>query len=328
MKVKINELKQLAHKIIKNYGYADKETKTILEVLMYAQLRGNNQGLVKLIGHGLPKNEQTSKIKTLKQTKLSALLDGGQNQGMIVMQQAIEIALEKAKKHGFGIVGIKNTASSTGAVGYYVKQIAKKGYIGFVFPSSPCAVCHYGSYQPMYGTNPIAVGFPAEGEPVVLDMATSAMAWFGLVEAKTAGQKVPNDVGYNPKGKATVNPAKIMEGAIRPFDRNYKGAGLAMMVEILGGPLVQAGFAGINTENGWGNLVMVIDPNLLTTRKTFKQQVTQLVQKVKRSKKLPGVKEVFMPGERGNKLTRQRLKSGWIEIENNLYQELKKAAEK
>ncbi len=178
----------------------------------------------------------------------------------------------------------------------------------------------------MYGTNPIAIGFPTTKEPVVFDMATSAMAWFGLVEAKTAGKSIPLDVAYDKNGKPTDNPAKAMEGAIRPFDRSYKGAGLSMMVEILCGPLVKSAFVGLNKQEGWGNLIFAIDPGLLTTKAAFKKEMDQLVQKVKKAKKLPGVKEIYLPGEKGDKLTAKALKNGMIEIEKNLYEELKKAA--
>lgn len=324
MKVKTSELKKLAQRAITKYRYTDDETRTILEILMYAQLRGNNQGLVKLIGRGIPKDEQVGEIKIVKETKLSALLDGNRNFGMLVMKEAMRMALEKAREHGFGIVGTQNTHSSTGAIGYYAREIARNGYIGFVFSGSPSTVCHHGSCEPKYGTNPIAIGIPSKKEPIVLDMATAAIAWFGLVEAKTAGRKIPGDVAYDINGKLTTNPAKAMEGAVRPFDRSYKGAGLAMIVEILTGPLVGASFVGLGERNNWGNLIFVIDTELLGDREEFKNEISQLIEKVKTSKKLPGVKEIFVPGERGNRLTQERLDSGEIEIEDNLFQELKK----
>ena len=75
-----------------------------------------------------------------KDTTLSTLLDGGKNQGMVVMKEALEILLSKVKQHGFGIVGTNNTASSTGAIGYYAEKIARAGFIGFVFAGSPPTV--------------------------------------------------------------------------------------------------------------------------------------------------------------------------------------------
>lgn len=326
MKVKISELRTLAAKALRKYGNNDSETKTILEILMYAQLRGNNQGLVKLIGNGLPKNPKAGKILVKEKTKLSALINGSKNPGMVVMTMAMNLALQKAKKYGFGIVGTNNTSTSTGALGFYAKKIAEKGFLGFVFAGSPETVSTHGSYQPIFGTNPLAVGIPSDKSPIVLDMATAAMAYYGLIEAKTAGKSIPEGIAYDKNGKITTDPAKAMDGALRPFDKSYKSAGLSLIVEILTGPLIGATFVGIGDYSNWGNLIFVIDPELMTTRGLFKKQVSQLTKVVKSTKKLPGVKEIFMPGERGEKLTEKRLKSGEIEIETNLYNKLKEVA--
>ena len=324
MKVKVSELKDLAHRAILFYGYSEQEARIILECLLYAQLRDNNQGIVKLIGNGIPKNQSAGEILFEKETQLSAVLNGNRNMGMVVLKRATEIALTKAQEHGFGIVGTNNTSSSTGALGYYAFEIAERGFTGYVFAGSPPTVSTYGSYEPIFGTNPIAIGIPTDGGPLVLDMATAAIAYFGLIEASVAGRSIPNDVAYDAFGEPTTDPAKALEGAIRPFDRGYKGAGLAMMVEILTGPLVGAAYAGLgNTAGNWGNLVFVIDPGLLAGREMFKTDVSRLVNQVKETKKYPSVSEILAPGERGSRLAQTRIASGEIEIDDSLYQELR-----
>lgn len=325
MKIKISELEKLVHKSLLKYGYSEKESQTIKNILMYAQLRGNNQGIVKLIGKGIPKNPEAKPTQVIKETKLSSLIDGQQNMGMVVMTEAMERALQKAKDYGFGIVGTNNTSSSTGAIGFFANEIAKLGYIGFVFAGSPETVAAHGSFQPIFGTNPLAIGIPSKDEPIILDMATAAMAFYGLIEAKTAGKTIPPGIAYDSEGNLTTDPGKAMDGALLPFDKSYKGAGLSLIVEILTGPLVAASFVGVgDTANNWGNLVMVFDPELMTDKEEFKKNVSLLAKKVKSTKKLPGVKEIMIPGEQGNKLTQQRLKSGMIEVEDNLLKELKK----
>lgn len=326
MKIKLSELKKLVNSALKKQGYDSSEIKTISEILLYAQTRGNNQGIVKLIGKGIPKNPKAEKIKVTKDTKLSAVIDGKQNMGMVVLTKAMEMALKKAKTHGFGIVGTNNTSSSTGAIGYYAKKIAEKGFIGFVFAGSPETVSTFGSYQPIFGTNPLAIGVPSKNGPIVLDMATAIMAYYGLIEAKTAGRQIPEGIAYDSEGKFTTDPAKAMDGALLPFDKNRKSAGLSLMVEILTGPLIRATFVGIGESNNWGNLIWIIDPGLLTSKKKFMENVSLLGQKVKETKKLPGVKEIYLPGERGEKLTEERLRAGVIEVEDNLLVKLREAA--
>ncbi|MEI8067781.1 MAG: Ldh family oxidoreductase [Candidatus Shapirobacteria bacterium] len=328
MKIKVSELKKIVDIILTKYKYNPVEVEIISEILMYAQLRGNNQGIVKLINQKFAKDVNAGEIEVTERTKLSVLINGNHNSGMVVLKKAMDRAIGIAKEHGFGIVGMNNTNSSTGAIGYYANEIAKQGLIGFVFAGSPETVNTHGSFEPIFGTNPLAIGMPSDGDPVVLDMATASMAYFGLIEAATAGKKIPEGIAYDENGNLTTDPNLALDGAIRPFDRSYKGAGLAMMIEILTGPLVAASFTGIgDTETNWGNLIYVIDPNLLVDVKTFKFQVSQMVEKVKSTKKLPGVDEIFVPGEMGNKLTKQNLDRDEIEIEDNLLNKLKEVVE-
>lgn len=323
MKIKIAELRSITSKAIAKYGYNEEEVKIILEVLMYAQLRGNNQGIVKLIGKGIPKSTKAGEIKIIKETKLSALIDGNNNFGMIVKTKALEIALKKAKQNGFAIVGTNNTTSSTGAIGFYAKKIAEAGFVGFVYAGSPEAVAPYGSINPKYGTNPLAIGLPTDNGPVVFDMATAAIAWFGLVQAKTAGKKIPSNVAIDSKGMTTDDPEQAMSGAILPFDRSYKGSGLGMIVEALTGPLVGATFVGIG-RGDWGNLIYIIDPELLVDLKQFKLNMTKMVSNIKGAVKAEGVKEIYVPGEKGDMIALKHIETGEIDVEDNLLSELKK----
>lgn len=159
-------------------------------------------------------------ISIERETRLSALLNGNNQAGMLVLHKAMSMAVDKAKSAGFGIVGTNHTSTSTGALGYYAEQVAKQGLIGVVFAQSPEFVAPHGSKQAVFGTNPIAIGIPAEQGPVVMDMATAAYAWFGLLEAKTAGRPIPGDVALNAEGLPTTNPSEVLSGgAIRVFDR-------------------------------------------------------------------------------------------------------------
>jgi L-2-hydroxycarboxylate dehydrogenase (NAD+) len=327
MEIDLKELEDITARALKNYGYDEDETATIRDMLLYAQLRGNNQGVVKLIGAGIPKNVNAGDILVERETALSARINGNQNQAMLVVKKALAVTLEKAKSTGIGVVGTFNTATSSGAIGYLASEIARNNLVGIVVASSPPRVATAGSYEPIFGTNPLAIGIPAEPDPIVLDMTTASMAFYGLIEAKTAGNSIPGDVAYDPEGHATTDPAMAMKGALRSFDRGHKGSGLAMMIEILAGPLVGAACAGVgDSSNNWGHLLLAIDPGLLGDRDEFISNVAKLIEAVKNRKKLPGVSEIFAPGERGNRQTRRAIKSGKIEIEENLLKELKKVA--
>ncbi len=323
MKISLQELSDLVIKALSKYGYSDEEVSIIKEVLLYAQLRGNNQGIVKLIGKGIPRSAEAGEISVISERKAAILLDGAKNFGMIPMKKATELAIERAKEFGVAVVGLTNTFSSTGAIGYFAREIAKADLVGMIYAGSPEAVAPHGSFEPKFGTNPMAYGFPTSNAPIVFDMATSAMAWFGLVQAKTAGKSIPNNVAYDGEGNLTTDPAKAMEGAILPFDRNYKGYGLNLVVEILTGPLVRSAIAGLHAEDGWGNLVVAIDPSAFVSIEKFKADMSAAVEIIHNSKRLPDVEKIYLPGEKGDELANTITKSGEIEVEDNLLNELR-----
>lgn len=148
------------------------------------------------------------------------------------------------------------------------------------------------------------------------------MAYYGLIEAKTAGKQVVEGIGYDADGNETTDPVKIMGGALKTL-AGHKGSGLALVVQILAGTFVQADSFDSDSTNA-GNLVIAIDPNIFVPASEFNKNVSEIVAKVKSARKLDGIKEILVPGERGNRLADERMKSGEIEIEDNLYSELKK----
>lgn len=327
MKISIDELKDLTARAVAGYGYSEEESRAICEILLYAQLRGNNQGVVKLIGKGIPRDPAAGEIAIEKETPISARINGNRNHAMVVVRKALEIVAEKAGKSGFAIAGTFNTNTSSGAIGYVASELAKRGLIGFVFGRSPERVAMHGSCEPVFGTNPIAVGIPCRPEPIVLDMSTAATSYFGLVEAMTAGREIAADMAYDAGGNPTTSPAEAVKGAIRSFDRGFKGSSLGMIAEIMAGPLAGAAFCGLGDSKGnWGHLIMAIDPGLLGAPDEFIENVARMREKVKSTKKLPGVDEILVPGERGSRAARECLESGEIEIEDNLLAELRKAA--
>ena len=327
MKVPIDSLRDAARRAILNQGYTVEDSEIILEIMMYAQLRGNNQNVIKLTGAGMPANPAAGKIAIVKDTKLSALIDGAWNQGMVVVTQATQTAVRKAKEHGFGIVGARRTNSSTGAIGYYARRIAEAGLLGFVFSGSSELMAMHGSYEAFFGTNPLAVGIPTAGKPIVFDMATAAMAYYGIALAQTAGEAIPEGVAYDQQGRITTDPAKALAGAIKTFG-GYKGAALALIVEVLTRPLIGASRRPDGAKHDWGSLVFAIDPELLADDlKTFRAGVSDLTARLKNCKRLPNVDDLLVPGERGDRFYERVMAAGEIELEDKLWQELQAAAD-
>lgn len=326
MIVSIDELREVTRRAIAAQGFDQADAEVMLEIIMYAQLRGNNQNVIKLLGAGMPANPVAGEIAIVKETKLSALIDGSWNQGMVVVSRATQLAIDKAKAHGFGIVGTQRTNSPTGAIGYYARWLAEQGLIGFVCSGAPELMAMHGSYEPFLGTNPLAIGIPSSGQPLVFDMATAAIAWYGIILAQAEGDTIPDGVAYDAQGRLTTDPSAALTGAIKAFG-GYKGAALALIVETLTRPLVGATRKADGAKRDWGNLVFAIDPELLADDlDTFKDGVSDLLARVKQLKKLPGVDEILVPGERGDRVQERITATGSLELDDRVWRELNEVA--
>jgi LDH2 family malate/lactate/ureidoglycolate dehydrogenase len=321
MKIKIAELSKLMKSALTSKYYSPEEADMMVEVFLHAELTGKNtQGILKLLGTE-PAQDIKPKYppKITKETNLSALIDGGGAAGPLVGQVATDKVIEIAKKNNFAIVGTNNTYSSVGAIGFYARKIANNNLIGIVAAGSPRGVLHFGGIDPAYGTNPTAYGFPTLEHPIVFDMAASAITWYGLVRAKTLGQKLTENVAIDKDGNPTTDPDKAMNGAILPFDRSYKGSGLAMVVELLTGPLVGASY--VHDDGDWGTIFIAINPDLLVGDEEFKKNASELVHKVKSGRSKDGQK-IHIPGYDSENKRQTILDSGEIEIEEKLINDL------
>lgn len=330
MEIKIEELKELATRaILKTGKVKEEDVEKILEVLLFADMTGRStQGVIKLVGtEPLQNIDPKGEIEVIKETSVSAHMDARSNPAPLAANAATEKAIEKCKVSGIGVVGIKGIYTSTGPQAYYVNKIAQANFIGIVASRSPGVVAPHGGKEPLFGTNPIAFGFPTLGEPLLFDMASSAITWYGLVKAKAEGIKIPENVAMDENGVLTTDPNEAMEGAVLPFDRSYKGAGIAMVIELLAGPLVGATFCNIDShEKDWGAFVLAIDPELFGSRDAFKKSTSELIEIVRNSKPRIAGGVVSLPGDRSGALYKEAMTSGKIEVSDAILKELKSLA--
>lgn len=320
MKVKVDDLKAQVLAGVEKLGYKGEDAQIISDVLMYAQLRGNNQGITKIATGGVPNADKVQPYEVVKQNKSGALVSGGHS--MVATTKAADLAVDLATEHGVGVVGSNHTFTSSGAIGYFARRIAEKGCIGFVCVGngSFAFVAPDGSAEAKLGTNPFSYAFPYNGGQVVFDNATAAMAFFGIIEAKLKGEALPKGIGYDKDGKPSTDAAEVLDGSIATFAA-HKGFGLSLLVQLLGGPFSKAGTPGVNEDDGSGTFVLAIDAGLLAGKDEYMKRATELVKQIKASKPLPG-RKVVLPGENGDELARQALESNEIEIADAIWEEL------
>lgn len=334
MKVKLNELKEKISNGVNKLGYVGDDAQAIIDTLLYAEMRGNNQGIAKIATGGVPHVSKIEEFKVVKENKCAVLLSGGHS--MVTTVRAVDKAVELAEKHGVGVVSTNHTHSSSGAIGFYARRISKAGYIGFLCVGNGdfAAVAPTGSAEPKLGTNPFAYAFPYDGGEVVFDTATAAIAYFGVVEAMLKGEPLPEGVALDVDGKPTIEAKKVMggddgesvSGAIKTF-AGHKGFGMSLFVQLMGSAFSLAGIPGANEQDGAGTFIFAIDPGLLAGKDEYMKRSRELIDQIKSAKPIEN-QEVLLPGERGDRRAMQVEESGEIDIADGVWKELCKFVEK
>jgi L-2-hydroxycarboxylate dehydrogenase (NAD+) len=328
MKIRLIELTDKVMAGVLKLGYGGDDAQIIRNVLLYAQLRGNNQGIAKLATGGVPNVSEIEPFSLVKENKSGALFSGGHS--MVASVKAAQKAVELAREHGIGIAASNHTHTSSGSIGYFARQIAKEGFIAFVCVGNGdwAAVAPTGSAEPKLGTNPLAYAFPYEGGEVVFDTATAAIAYYGVVQAMLSGHPLPEGVAVNSKGEPTTNANDVlgegggeaMAGAITTF-AGHKGFGLSVFVQLLGSAFSLAGMPGAHGEDGGGTFVLAIDPGLLAGTDEYMKRSRELVDNIKAAKPIAG-QQVYLPGEHGDVIAKQAEETGEIDIADGLWQQL------
>jgi LDH2 family malate/lactate/ureidoglycolate dehydrogenase len=180
--------------------------------------------------------------------------------------------------------------------------------------SSGC-VAPFGGLSQLYGTNPLAFGFPTAAEPLIFDMATSAITWYELVLAKMRGEAIPAGRAVNKQGRPTTDPAAAMRGGILPFG-GYKGAGLGMMVEMLSGPLVGSAYCDTEATQDWGIFLLAFKPDLLVDAAAFRHHASRLIELSREQPQLDPAIPVRLPGDAAAAFQAEVERTGLLEIED------------
>jgi LDH2 family malate/lactate/ureidoglycolate dehydrogenase len=303
---------------LRGIGYDAEEARIIADHAIDAALCGYEySGLAKLLN--IPEHRRFKRprgpMRVLRETDVSTLYDGGNNVGMLVMYHATRAAIEKAATRGVAIIGVTNSWMS-GRSAYYVEMIAKADLVGIHTASSARSVAPFGGARAALGTNPIAFGMPSSHGPVVFDMGTSAFMGTDRAFRERLGQLLPEGVAVDAEGQPTRDPAMARLGALLPFG-GYKGFGLALIVQAFG---VLAGSA-LDPDKDDGYLFVVFKPELLMGLDDFKQQVGELIDRVKATPRQPGVSEIRIPGERALRCRERALREG-IEVDRVVYEAL------
>jgi len=272
-------------------------------------------------------------IRIEREKGATALINGDNALGHLVMNKAVEVAIEKVKEHSVCWVG-SHYGNHSGAASVYVRKLAEQGFIGiYMAVGNANHMAPWGGIDLLLSTNPIAIAVPAGDHPMVLlDIATTVAAYGKVKLAAQKGESMPSDWMIDRQGKPITDPKKSSEGSLLPIG-GYKGYGLAVMIGLLAGALNNAavgkGTIDFNAHHdlitNTGQTIIAVDPSAFGDKQEFINRVIALVDDLKSSATLPGIKEIRVPGEGAAKMMTQRMREG-IPITPELLESLNSCA--
>jgi LDH2 family malate/lactate/ureidoglycolate dehydrogenase len=327
IRMTVAEARALGEAAMRGAGYDSDEARILTDHVLDAALCGYEySGLPKLLNvvdaadFRLPRRP----IIVLRETGATAMLDGGNNTGMIAAYRAAQATIARAETSGLAVVCLANTWM-TGRSAYYCEMIARAGLVVIHTVGSPPSVAPFGGTRPVLGTNPIAFGFPTETDPLVIDMGTSAFMGTDLQFRARLGAPIPEGVALGPDGQPTTDASAARRGALLPFggpEGGYKGFGLALAMDALGA--LTAGVRPADSVSGY--MFMAFKPDLFLPPDDYRREVTRRIATIKATPRQSGVQEIRIPGERGYR-TRARLMREGIEIDGKIHNALGRLAE-
>ncbi|MEP1209551.1 MAG: Ldh family oxidoreductase [Rhizobiaceae bacterium] len=260
----------------------------------------------------------TPNFQKVQNRKATALIDGDNGLGHLVMRHATKLAMRKARKTGIAWVGARHS-NHAGPASLYAMMPLKKDMIGlYIAVGSANHLPPWGGTEMLLSTNPIAVAIPAaKRPPIVLDMATTVAAYGKVKTAAQRGEAMPEGWMVDRQGAPLTDPARASEGFLLPIG-GPKGYGLALVFGILAGTLNGAAFgrdvvdfnADAKTVTNTGHMIIALDINAFTDVDVFKAGIDRIYQDMKASPRLPGVEEIRLPGERLQSVLSERRANG------------------
>ncbi len=260
----------------------------------------------------------TPQFKRLSDRPATALIDGDNGMGHLVMQHATELAMEKARTTGVAWVGAR-MSNHAGPASLYAMMPARENMIGlYLAVGSANHMPPWGGTDMLLSTNPISVALPSkDNPPIVLDMATTVAAYGKVKTAAQRGEMMPEGWMVDRNGDPLTDPTRASEGFLLPIG-GPKGYGLSLVFGILAGVLNGASFgrdvvdfnADEKTVTNTGQMILALDIAAFADPDEFRAQIDDVWAQMKSSEKLPGVEEIRLPGERLDRVRQERTANG------------------
>jgi LDH2 family malate/lactate/ureidoglycolate dehydrogenase len=338
VRVAIERLEEFVNDVLHAAGLDRSGAARTARLMVAADARGSDshgvfrlpQYVRRILAGGINKHPD---IRVIEDRLATALLDGDNGMGHLVMSRAAELAIEKARRTGVGWVGARRS-NHAGPAALYASMPLAHDMIGvYLAIGSANHMAPWGGTEMLLSTNPISIAVPAgRHAPVVLDMATTAAAYGKVKKKVQAGDAIPEGWMIDRSGRPLTDPARVHEGSLLPIG-GFKGYGLALMFGLLAGTLNGAAFgrdvvdfnADFTSVTNTGHCILAIDIASFMDVSTYKARVDAVCGAIESSASVKGGEAIRVPGARSAALLAESVRSG-IRLDSALLDELDRLA--
>ncbi|SDM24439.1 Malate/lactate/ureidoglycolate dehydrogenase, LDH2 family [Modicisalibacter muralis] len=329
----LEEIEKLSKDILLRHGFSEAQAQAVTDTVVAGQRdECHSHGLYRLLGC----------IATLKAGKVVAdaepeiadqapsivKVDAHGGFSQLAFQAGLPILIKKAYSSGIAALAI-NRCVHFSALWVEIEQLTDAGLVAFACNPSHAWVAPAGGSQPVFGTNPIAFGWPRIGKkPFIFDFATSAIARGEIELCRRAGESIPLGWGVDANGQPSTDPAAVLAGAMLTFG-GHKGSALAGMVELIAGPLIGdltsaeslAWDDGSHSFPYHGELIIALDP-----KRFLGDAADQHLARAETLFESIQSQGARLPSQRRYEARERSLKKG-VDIPEDLYEELNRLLE-
>ena len=338
-------LRACMERIFEKEGFSSEDARAIADVLMQADLFGiESHGAQRLMYYH--RNIRSGSVnvsakpEVLRETPVSALIDGHFGMGALVAQFAMRMAIEKAKQSGVGMAVVRDS-SHYGIAGYYTLMAEREGLAAFSMTNTgPIMVPTFGR-EMMLGTNPMAFCMPADPVPFWFDASTTVVTLGKVEVCQKRGRPMPQGWTIGPDGAPCTDASRMNasilageRGGILPLGGEgethggHQGYGLGIMVEALTGVLAQ----GMTSPQMCGahgdhtcHFLLAFDPAMFGDPADIRARMSAYLAALRASEKMPGCARIYTPGEKAFEAMARRLREG-VPVEENTLAEVRQIA--
>jgi LDH2 family malate/lactate/ureidoglycolate dehydrogenase len=322
--VRIDDLGRCLVGAFERLGLTSDDADGLAGLMLDSELRGHRDHgvaalalLIRLYsdGHLNPR----PRVRVLRESDGALLLDGDRGCGAGAPMRGMRWCIQRAREcKGMAVAAVRNWQLLVAAP--YVRLAAESGVIGFASTNFDSLVAPPGGRTALLGTNPFAYGLPARRHPpVVLDIATTVVAMQKVRVAIERGEQMPEGLIFDRLGLPSTDPAAFFEGgSLAPLGSPHaphKGFGLALLIDVLSGVLTGAGFGQGVAGSAPGNCLWALDVEAFLPREEFLVRMDALIDQVEQGERAPGVDELVVPGERGERRYRELTARGVVPLE-------------